>query len=99
MTTMEALACGTAVIAANRGGLGEVAAGYAMMIDNPNSDNLSTAIEQVLTETPLRNRLQQKARERGSQFRWDDTSRLTLDVLRAVAERRVGAGRLNVRQS
>ena len=47
MTTVEALACGTAVIAANRGGLGELAAGAALTVDDPTADNLAEAIEQV----------------------------------------------------
>jgi len=85
MTTVEALACGTAVIAANRGGLGEVAQGGALLLDDLTPDTLADAIERVLTDAPLREELRQRARQRGSQFRWDDVSRRTLDVLRAVA--------------
>jgi glycosyltransferase involved in cell wall biosynthesis len=85
MTTMEALACGTAVIAANRGGLGEVAAGHALMVDDPTPGHLADAIEKVLTDAGLRAWLREQARRRGAAFRWEDTSRQTLDVLRAVA--------------
>ena len=86
MTTVEALACGTAVIAANRGGLGELAAGAALTVDDPTADNLSEAIEQVLTNRSLREDLQDRARQRGKQFSWSDISRQTLEVIRNVAQ-------------
>ena len=86
MTTVEALACGTAVIAANRGGLGELAAGAALTVDDPTADNLSDAIEQVLTNRSLREDLQYRARQRGKQFSWGDISRQTLEVIRNVAQ-------------
>jgi glycosyltransferase involved in cell wall biosynthesis len=85
MTTMEALACGTAVVAVNRGGLGEVANGHALMVEEPTVDNLADAIERVLSDEPLRQELRRKARRRGSAFRWEDTTRQTLEVLRRVA--------------
>lgn len=85
MTTMEALACGTAVVAMNRGGLGEVAAGHALMVDEPAISPLAEAIAQVLTEPVLRRELQRKARLRGSAFTWEDTSRRTLEVIRRAA--------------
>ena len=77
MTTVEALACGTAVIAANRGGLGELAAGAALTVDDPTADNLAEAIEQVLTNRSLREDLQYRARQRGKQFSWNEISRQT----------------------
>lgn len=85
MTTMEALACGTAVVAVNRGGLGEVAHGHALTIDEPTEASLAAAIGRVLEDDALRGELQEKARRRGASFRWQDTARQTLDVLRRVA--------------
>lgn len=85
MTTIEALACGTAVIAAERGGLADVVAGQGWMLPDPTPDALAEAIEQVLLDGALRRGLQQKARARGSSITWRDTTRQTLDVLRAVA--------------
>jgi len=48
MTTIEALACGTAVIASNLGGLGEVANGHALMMEKPSRQALGAALIQVL---------------------------------------------------
>lgn len=86
MTTMEALACGTAVVAVNRGGLGELTNGHALMVEEPTVEALAEAIEQVVSDTRLRQELRVKARKRGSAFRWEDTCRQTLDVVRRVAQ-------------
>lgn len=87
MTTTEALACGTAVVTSNRGGLGELAAGHALMVDQPSAAAFADAIGQVLGNDTLRHDLQRRARARGAAFTWEDTSRQTLDVLRDVAAR------------
>jgi glycosyltransferase involved in cell wall biosynthesis len=85
MTTIEALACGTATIAANRGGLGDVARGYAYMVEEPTVEALKDALEKVLLDEGLRRELKQLARKRGSAITWEDTTRQTLDVIRRVA--------------
>ncbi len=85
MTTIEALACGTATIAANRGGLGDVARGFAYMVDSPTVDALRDALTKVLTDDALRQELKQLARKRGSSITWEYTTKHTLDVIRAVA--------------
>jgi glycosyltransferase involved in cell wall biosynthesis len=85
MTTVEALACGTAVVASDRGGLGEVARGHALMVASPSAAALADAIGQVLGDDALRQDLKRRARARGQSLTWRDTSQRTLDVLRAVA--------------
>jgi glycosyltransferase involved in cell wall biosynthesis len=87
MTTTEALASGTAVIAADRGGLGEVAAGHAYMIQ-PSVDSLVEAIRTVLSDDALRADLRRKARERGAALRWDKIALQTLDVIRDAGSRK-----------
>jgi glycosyltransferase involved in cell wall biosynthesis len=86
MTTTEAMAAGTAVIASNRGGLGEVACGHAYMIE-PGVDSLVEAIEAVLSDDNLRADLRRKARERGEALRWEKLAQQTLDVVRDVGKR------------
>jgi glycosyltransferase involved in cell wall biosynthesis len=87
MTTVEALASGTPVIAADRGGLGEVAAGHAYMIQ-PSVDLLADAIRTVLSDEVLRADLSRRARERGAALRWDKIALQTLDVIRDVGNRK-----------
>jgi glycosyltransferase involved in cell wall biosynthesis len=88
MTTVEALASGTPVIAADRGGLGEVAAGHAYMIKDPSVETLLEAIRTVLSDDALRADLRKKARERGAALRWDKIAKQTLDVIRDVGHGR-----------
>jgi glycosyltransferase involved in cell wall biosynthesis len=84
MTTTEALACGTPVIASRRGGLGEVADGHAFMLDTPSVESLTDAMKQVLTDDELNARLRRLARERGAALRWGVLARQTLDIVRHV---------------
>jgi glycosyltransferase involved in cell wall biosynthesis len=91
MTTVEAMACGTPVIASNRGGLKEVAEGYALMLDPPCVDSLVDAMRKVLSDAALRNRLKRLARERGKALRWVEIARQTLDIVREVGSRGSGA--------
>lgn len=86
MTTVEALACGTPVIAADRGGLGEVARGHAYMVE-PSVESLVHAIQTVLSDDALRADLRRRARERGAALRWDKIAEQSLDVVRDVANR------------
>ena len=87
MTTVEALASGTAVIATDRGGLGEIARGHAYMVE-PNVDALVEAIRTILSDDKLRTDLRKKARKRGEALRWDKIALQTLDVIRDVGKGR-----------
>jgi len=87
MVTVEALACGTPVIAANRGGLGEITRGHALMLDPPSVESLADALYRVVSDDELRASLSKKAAARGAEFRWNDTARKTLDVVKEVGAR------------
>ena len=86
MTTVEALASGTPVIATDRGGLGEITLGHAYMIE-PGVEALTDAIRTVLSDDVLRADLSRRARERGAALRWDKIALQTLDVIRDVGSR------------
>ena len=85
ITTVEAMACGTAIVAVDRGGLGEVARGHALMIPTPSVDALVDAMGRVLEDDELRQDLRRRARERGQALNWTAITRRTLDVVREVA--------------
>lgn len=87
ITAVEAMACGTAVVASDRGGLGEVARGHALMMAEPSVGALVEAIGKVLSDDTLRQDLQRRARLRGQALRWEVGARDTLNVIRRVAGR------------
>lgn len=84
ITTVEAMACGTPVVAADRGGLAEVARGHAMMIE-PSVDALVDAIKHVLEDDALREDLRHRSRARGQALNWRSMTKRTLDVVRDAA--------------
>ena len=85
ITTVEAMACGTPVIAADRGGLGEVARGHALMMETPSVEALVDAIARVLDDDTLRADLGRRAVARGRALSWSNITRDTLQVVRDAA--------------
>jgi glycosyltransferase involved in cell wall biosynthesis len=85
LTLLEALACGLPAVTVNRAALREIAEGCALMVEEPTVDALAGAIEGALLDRGLRQELRRKGLERARTLRWDQTARLTLDVLREVA--------------
>lgn len=86
LTTLEAMACGLPVVTTNRGALAEIAGGAALMVDNLTVEALSDAMARVLSDRELREDLRSKSLERAHSFRWEDTARKTLNILRQVAQ-------------
>jgi len=85
LTLVEAMACGTPVITVDRAALGEVATGHSLTLDEPTVEALADAMGRVLSDASLRADLRTRGLARARQFRWEDSARRTLDVLRRVA--------------
>lgn len=86
LTLVEALACGTPVLTVNRAALREIASGCALMVEEPTVQALVEAMRRGLFDTELRQDLRAKGLQRARSFRWEDTARRTLEVLRRVAQ-------------
>ena len=84
LPALEAMAAGAPVVASNRGALPEVTAGAALLVD-PTPRPLAEALEQLLTDPALRERLRQAGLVRAAQFSWERTARETLEVYRTAA--------------
>lgn len=89
ITLVEALACGTPTVAVDRAALREIADDAALLVDEPSPEPIAEAMHRALTDDVLRHRLRTRGVERATSFRWEQTARLTLDVLRDAAH---GAG-------
>ncbi len=84
LTTCEAMACGLPVVTVKRGAVAEIVADAALTVERPTADELAPAIGKVLSDDSLRKELGQRALERVKLFRWSETARGTLDVIRRV---------------
>lgn len=82
MPILEAMACGTPVVASNRGALAEVGGDAALWVDPEDEESIASGIEQVLTGEALAVKLKHAGLERASRFRWEDTAARTLEVYR-----------------
>ena len=85
LTLVEAMSCGTPVVVADRGALGEIAGDAALLVDEPTPERLAAAIGPALQDETLRRELRERGLRRAESFRWRDTAQRTLDVLREVA--------------
>ena len=82
---LEAMACGTPVVASRASCLPEVAEGAAVLIDPTNVESLADGLYRTLTEADLRADLIARGRERAAQYTWRAAALRLLDVYRRVA--------------
>lgn len=86
LPVLEAMACGTPVVASNVGALPEVVGDTGLLADPTDHVSLVEAVVQVVTQPSLKATLQQRGLERARQFTWEKTARETLAVYREVYE-------------
>lgn len=82
---LEAMACGTPVVASRSSCLPEVAEGAAVLIDPASSDSLADGLHRTLTQPDLRTDLIARGRERAAQYTWRAAAERLLEVYRRVA--------------
>jgi glycosyltransferase involved in cell wall biosynthesis len=82
LPVLEAMACGTPVIASNLSSLPEVAGDAALLVDPYQVGEIALAMQALLTETNLHTQLRQWSLARAAQFSWEQTAIATADVLR-----------------
>lgn len=84
LPVLEAMACGTPVLASSASAVSEVAQDAAIVFDPRNVDEIAQALHDVLNDESLRQRLSRKGQERARLFSWERTARLTLDTYREI---------------
>lgn len=82
---VEAMACGTPVIASNTSCLKEVSGGVLKYFDPYSIEDMATCIEQVLEDQKLRNELKQEGKKRAAFFGWRRCAEETLAILQCAA--------------
>jgi glycosyltransferase involved in cell wall biosynthesis len=86
LTPLEAMACGTPVIASNVSSLPEVVGDAGLLVNPNNDDEITVAMWRALTDTALRQELRTKALQRASAFSWRRAAEQTMEVYRKVAQ-------------
>jgi len=81
---LEAMACGTPVVSSNTSSLPEVAGDAAILVNPYSSEEIAGAMQEVLDDGNLRQRLVQKGLERVKLFASEETGRETLRVYEEV---------------
>jgi glycosyltransferase involved in cell wall biosynthesis len=82
---LEAMACGTPVVASNRGSIPEVCGDAAVLTDAEDEGGLAVALAEVLTDAARRRRLIDAGFERAGRFEWSASARQFLELYRSVA--------------
>lgn len=85
MPLVEAMACGTPVVASRGGALPEVGGDAALWIDPEDEDSIASGLEQTLTDAEATSHRRRAGLERAKLFRWDETAKRTLDVYHRCA--------------
>ena len=92
---LEAMKCGTPVIAGNRTSLPEVVGDAGILVDPFDVNCIAAAIERLVDDPDLRQQLSVKGVARSRLFDWNETARRTLNVYEQVVG---GLGREETRQ-
>jgi glycosyltransferase involved in cell wall biosynthesis len=88
LPVLEAMARGVPVATSGRAGIAEVAGDAALTFDPEDESSIAAAIERMLAEDTLRERLADAGRERARGYTWERTAELTVaSYRRALADR------------
>ncbi|MCP4109529.1 MAG: glycosyltransferase family 4 protein [Desulfobacteraceae bacterium] len=84
LPALEAMACGTAVIASNLASLPEVVGDAGLLADPYSIDSIAQAIQRVTEDKALADNLIRKGKERAAQFSWKQAAQKTWNIIRKV---------------
>jgi len=84
---VEAMACGTPVLTSSVSCMPEVADDAALLVDPSDDDALAAAMERLLDDRGLCERLRAAGLERSRRFTWEEAAARTLDTYRKALVR------------
>lgn len=83
---LEAMACGTPVVASNTSSLPEVVGDAALLVDPTDVDGMAVAMWRVLSDETLRQQMIEKGLKRARLFSWRKAALETLEIYRRLAQ-------------
>ena len=92
LPVIEAMACGAPVIASRRGALPEVVGEAGILFDPDRPGELRAALQRVLSDATLRDRLRRLGPQRAAEFSWARAARTASSAFRRLVEH-AGASR------
>lgn len=84
---LEALACGTPVVASNTSSLPEAAGEAALLVDPEDVEALAEALWRLIVDAELRNALRARGFEQAKRFSWAASARQVCSIYRQLVER------------
>lgn len=84
MPVVEAMACGTAVVASRAASLPEVVGDAGLLADPSSPEQFANQIRILLTNKELRESLIKKGFARAKQFSWENTAKQTLTAYQSI---------------
>ncbi|MCJ7737710.1 MAG: glycosyltransferase family 4 protein [Anaerolineae bacterium] len=85
LPALEAMACGTPVIASNASSLPEVVGDAGLMVPPDDIPALAQALSEVLGDRDLQRNMRERGLARARCFTWEETARKTLQVYEELA--------------
>jgi glycosyltransferase involved in cell wall biosynthesis len=82
---VEAMACGTPVVASSTTALPEIAGDAALLVDPASVDQIAGAMRRMLSDVALRQLLREKGLARASKFPWTNTVSMAHQILTGTA--------------
>lgn len=90
---VEAMGCGTPVVASRRTSLPEVLGNAGLLVKEKSAAALSKALSSLLDNPDLGLQLRRASLERAREFDWDQTARRTLEIYKSIMPRRLSSPR------
>ena len=85
LPVIEAMACGTPVVASDIACLPEVTSGAALLVDPYRTERLAEGIHRLVIDEDMRSTLRLRGLARAQHFDWHHTARRTLDAYHSAA--------------
>lgn len=85
LPALEAMAAGTAVLAANVSALPEVVGDAGVLVDPTETAAIADGLTRLLTDPALRTICEQQGRARAQRFRWTNTAQIVADTVTMLA--------------